>query len=370
MSLVGYTYHGSKENTNLNCSFYCYLIYDKIKDMYYSGSRGIKGSNEHDLFKTYFTSSSVRDFVQRMKNNPQDFDFLIEYFSDRELAFKAEENFHKLYNVRKNIKFYNQRNCNEGIVGTTASVLCKDKDGNIYRVSSDEYKTGKHNHVCTDRLIVRDKKGNTKSIKKDSFDEKIYNTQFSNYVLCYDKITKKNKRIPRDIFNSDERYIGITKGKVSAYDILENKSCSIPKELFEAEPDRYIGISKGTFPVINTSTGKTEIIKKTDYDRTKYKHSNSGKTVQFSLVEKKNISITTEEYEKSPHLYANTVVKYFCIVDGIIFTDLKVLKEYVKKHYNMSIPRMKTKELGKNFNFIKVISKQEFIDGNYKNQTN
>lgn len=370
MTLSEYTYNGSKENTNADCSFYCYLIYDTIKDMYYSGSRGIKGSDNHDLFRTYFTSSSVSDFVQRMKNNPQDFNFLIEYFSDRESAFKAEEIFHKLHNVRKNTKFYNQSNCNEGIVGTTSSVLCKDKEGNVYRVSSDEYKTGRHNHVCTDRLIVRDKKGNTKSIKKDSFDEKLHSTQFSDYVLCYDTISKKNKRIPRDIFNSDKRYTGITKGKVTAYDILEKKSCSIPKELFEAEPDRYIGISKGSFPVINLSTGKTEIIKKIDYDRTKYKHSNSGKTVQFSLVEKKNVSITTEEYEKSPHLYANTVVKYFCIVDKIIFTDLKVLKKYVKKHYNISIPRMKTKELGKTFNFIKVISKQEFINENYENQKN
>jgi hypothetical protein len=333
--------------------------------MYYSGSRGIKGSNEHDLFRMYFTSSSIKDFVHRMKNNPQDFDFLIEYFLDRESAFKAEESFHKLYNVRKDTKFYNQRNCNEGIVGTTSSVLCKDENGNIYRVSSDEYKTGRHNHVCIDRIIVRDKKGNTKSIKKDRFDASIHSTQFSDYVLCYDKITKKNKRIHRDTFNSDNRYTGITKGKVTAYDLLENKACSIPKELFEAEPNRYIGISKGTVPVINISTGETEIIKKNEYDRTKYKHSNSGKTVQFSLREKKSISITTEEYEKQPHLYANTAVKYFCIIDDIIFTDLKVLKKYVKKHYNISIPRMKTKELGENFNFIKVISKQEFINGNY-----
>jgi hypothetical protein len=83
------------------------------------------------------------------------------------------------------------------------------------------------------------------------------------------------------------------------------------------------------------------------------------------LVEKKNVSITTEEYEKSPHLYSNTAVKYFCIIDNNIFTDLKVLKKYVKKHHGISIPRMKTVDLEKSFNFIKVISKQEYINGNF-----
>jgi hypothetical protein len=59
MSLNGYTYNGSKENTNTNYSFYCYLIYDKIKDMYYSGSRGIKESNEHDLLTERKTAGSL-----------------------------------------------------------------------------------------------------------------------------------------------------------------------------------------------------------------------------------------------------------------------------------------------------------------------
>ena len=182
MNLQNFTYNGCELNMNIDCAFYCYLICDIDKQMYYSGSRGVKGTTEHDLLITYFTSSTVVDFRDRLRSNTNNFIFKVEYFESRKLAFDAESKFHKLHNVGRNPQFYNSINCGYNQNCGAGSILCKDENNKIYRISSAEYKLGGHSHTCKNRLIIRykDNPSKTESIHKSMFDSSIHNTQFSN----------------------------------------------------------------------------------------------------------------------------------------------------------------------------------------------
>jgi hypothetical protein len=367
--MTEFTYNGYEQNPLENEVYYCYLIFDKKTGMYYSGSRGATGRNTHDLFEKYFTKSTVKDFVDRLKMCPKEFEYKIEYFPSRKEAFLAEAQFHEVHNVAKNKMFYNVRNHGINEDCGTGSLLCKDSNGKIYRVTCQEYATGNHKFVCSDRMIVRYKDDMTKteSIYRTNFDPEIHLSQFQDHVLCFDLQTKKNARIPEQEFyqNYNTRYVGITKGKITAFDLTLNKKCSISSQEFYENPERYVGVTKGFLPAVNISTGKLEIIKKEDYDKTKYRHPNDGRTVQFSLKEKKHVSITTEEYHKNIHLYMNTSTRYLFIINGSMFHRLCDLKKYVKLKYGISIPRMKISELDNKFDFIKVITKEEFINGTY-----
>ena len=82
-----YTYGGLDSNPLSDSCFYCYLIYDKIYDTYYSGVKTERKSNVHSLMKTYFTTSSIIDFKDRLIEHPNDFEYILEFFRDKESAF-------------------------------------------------------------------------------------------------------------------------------------------------------------------------------------------------------------------------------------------------------------------------------------------
>jgi len=203
--LEEFTYNGTVNNENLNSAYFCYMIYDRKYNMFYSGSHGVEGRTTHDLFTGYYTSSSVTDFQKRMKDSSEEFKYIIEYFKTRKLAFEAEAQLHKLYNVAKSKYFYNSQNCGETQNCGAGSTSCRDSTGQIYRVSSAEYKTGNHVHACAGKMVVRLKYDNNKtiSIDKSEFDPTFHLTQFENYVLCRDLLNNKQVRIPREQFYNE-----------------------------------------------------------------------------------------------------------------------------------------------------------------------
>lgn len=368
--LEEFTYNGTIENELSESAYYCYMIYDKKYNMFYSGSHGVEGRATYDLLDKYFTSSAVTDFRERLKKSSEEFTYTIEYFRTRKLAFEAEANLHQTYNVAKSKYFYNSQNCGAEQNCGAGSTLCRDEHGKIYRVSSKEYKQGNHKHACAGKMVVRLIYDNnrTVSIDKSEFDPKYHLTQFENYVLCKEITTNKQVRIPKEQFDlgKDTKYVGITAGKVSAFDLVENKKCSITQEVFSSNPSRYVGITKGQFPVIDILSGKTVVIKKEVYNKLIHRHYNVGTTTQFSLIAKKNVKITTDEYTKNKGRYANTCTKYFFIVNGTILKNKLDLEMYVQTHYNIKIDKkIKSNELSKAHSFITVISKEQYINGNY-----
>lgn len=338
------TYGGTKYNYLENDCFYCYTIFDKEFDMYYSGSRGVRGTNTHDLLKKYFTSSTVKDFVERLKNNSQDFEFIIEYFNSRKDAFKYEKYFHIKHNVGKNKKFYNSANSSGSNWGA-GSILCKSNFGEIYRISINEFHKNRHlhNHVSKNLInVIKLNTGKLISININEFDSSKHKTQFKDHVMCFDKLLNKKRRIPKnEFYNFPERYIGVTKNLIIAKDLLTSEFLLISKEEFNKNSN-LVGVTHGKVPV-KDMFGNKLLITKDEFNKNKsnYIHYNSNKLAVYSIKDRKILSISKELYEINKNNYVNLASKYFYNFNNLFFSSLKTLKQYYK-NYNgkeLKIPR-------------------------------
>jgi len=361
----GYSYDGLLDNPYTDKAYYCYLVWDSERQKYYSGSRGVYGRSDHDLFSGYYSSSTVTDFVLRLIQNPEKFDYFVEYFSDRVEAFKAEAKFHKLHSVASSKIFYNSQNCGDNQNCGAGSTLCVDENGNIFRVSSEEYKTGKYVHCCKGRMLVHLKNVPNViiSIFKKDFDQEIHVTQFKNHVLCYDKLLNRTTKIPKEVFENEyhQRYTGITKGLVMALRLSTKDVIQVTKAVFDADDD-LVGVTYGKFPVINLLTDEKEHIHRDQYDEKIYRHPNKNITVQFSLVEKKNVTIEKNVYERNKHQYANQTTKEFILHDGWLFRSLYDFRGYARKYLNLII-RSQMTHARKKCPWLVTITKEEYIKG-------
>lgn len=357
------SYNGSSNNMLENASYYCYTIKDKETNKYYSGSRGIEGSKEHDLLINYFSSSVVTDFKQSLKSNPDRFDFVVEYFPTRAEAFLAEKKFHSKHNVGKNPMFINAissggTNCGAGFV------LCKGDDGRTYRVSVEEYATEKYKHVSTSLMNVRTDTGIIK-INRSDFDPNIHRTQFKDYVLAYDTKLKRNTKVPKELFEQDCRYVSITQGRCTVYDNIDKITKSITQEEFIKSKDRYKGYTTGKVSVIDRVTGEKKLIPRENYDKSKYSHKGMGQVVAFSMSKREQVKISKEEYDNNPQEYANNSTLVFYKVDGYIFNSKKSLNEYYKQTRGRGLLTIKQHDIQNKFKDIQTISKEDYKNGKY-----
>lgn len=355
------TYNGNICNMMQNSAYYCYTLFDSETGKYYSGSRGVEGSNIHDLLSNYHTSSSVVDFKNKLKCNPDVFTYRVEYFKSRADAFAAEKEFHLKYQVGKNLMFINSAvaggsNCGAG------SVLCKDVTGKIYRVTVEEFSSGSHVHVSSGMMNIRTDTG-IKKIYKTEFNDEFHTTEFKNYVLAIDQTTNKSCRIPKEVFSNNPQYVGITKGYVVAFDTANKITVSITTDEFKNSPGRYVGNTFGMVPVIEIATGIKRIIKTTDYDKTKYTHSNTGMIVAYSLVDRKMVKISKQEYANNINNYANQSTQCFFKVDNILFKSKKDLDAYYRKTRNKTILRVGQFDMSTKFFDIETITREEHKNG-------
>lgn len=355
------SYNGELINPLTTASYYCYTLKDIQTGKFYSGSRGISGENKHDLLTKYFTSSIVIDFKKKLKEHPELFQFRIEYFKSRSLAFAAEVKFHQQHNVGKNPQFINSRSAGSSNCGA-GSLLCKDANGNIYRITVEEYKKGGHSHISKGLMNIRTENGIEK-INVADFDPNVHVTEFKNHVMVLDTITGIRRRIPMEVFKKDTRFVGITSGKVMAFDKLTNQNVMISREEFHNLKNRYAGVTQGLTTVIDKSTGERITIQKESYDRKKYAHFNMGKVCAYSLLLRKNVSITREEFIKNANNYANLATKFFYKVDNNLFKSKEMLDEYYRKTRGKSIGRLKQDQISENFIDVETISKEEHQNG-------
>ena len=355
------TYGGAVTNTLPNSAYYCYTIKDIDSGNFYSGSRGVEGGHTHDLLVKYFTSSTVLDFKEKLKNFPESFEYRIEYFETRQAAFIAEKLFHQLHNVGKNPNFINSMNSGGTNCGA-GSVLCKDASGNTYRVTVEEFNTGKHVHISKGMMNIRTDEGIKKIYTKD-FDPDIHTTEFQDHILALNTETGKKCRIARSEFESDSKYVGVTKGMVVVYDVVTGERKSVTQSEFNNSNGRLVGNTFGMVPVIDKLTGKSTLIEKEKYDKAVYRHHNTGNVVVYSIPERKIVKINKEEYQANIDDYANQSTKVFYKVDGKFFKSKDQLDDYYRRTRGKTILKTSQYALSAKFKDIESITKEEHANG-------
>lgn len=89
-------------------SFYVYCIKNIINNKRYIGSRKCNGDPEDDLGIKYFSSSHNKEFMSEQKENPTLFEYeILKIFDNHKDMLEYEIYLHNLYDVGKNINFYN-----------------------------------------------------------------------------------------------------------------------------------------------------------------------------------------------------------------------------------------------------------------------
>jgi len=322
--------------------FYCYTVFDKKNNMYYSGVKTNAKSNVACIGKTYFTSSSVTDFKDRFKNNPEDFEIYFEYFKSSKEAFDAERDFHLKHNVGKNKIFYNAISATGSNCGSGSLLCIEESSGKIYRVSCQEFELSKHKHVSSNKMNVYILPELTKlvSISVDEFNPLIHQTQFSGHVLCFDMLLQKNRRIPKEEFSSNpDRFVGVTKNKVTVFSKDTGEKIELDSAEYQKNKELY---------VINTKPKTVKVFDSLEqrmcnipYDemqnnKERYKHYNSLTRIVYDIETRSITSIPKEDFENERNRYILRPNKHSQIYkfNNKIFTSFKALAEMFKNEYN------------------------------------
>jgi len=365
------SYGGLVQSKYKTKCFYCYTVYDSVYNMYYSGVKTNQMSNKACIGNKYFTSSSVTDFKERFIMHPNAFDIYVEYFESALEAFAAEKKYHNRYEVGKSKLFYNViksggSNCGAG------SVLCKTDDGLIYRVSCQEFKNNKHKHVSANLIHVY-LKGDLKSlltIDKDDFDANIHQTQFANHILCKDQKTNKNKRIPRDLFENDNRYVGITKGNVTAYKKCTDEKVTLSSDEYAKNKNLYyVKCIIKTVKVYDTKTKQFMNIPREEYhaNKKRYKHNNHFHLNVYDIIERRKIIIDREEYDTNNNRYRKLMDLngFIFKIDNIVFSNRVVLAKYLTLNYevNLKLKWVQNSRLLELFPELQIIRFEDYKNG-------
>ena len=87
---------------------YVYQITEISTNKKYIGSRTSKIDPSLDLGLKYFSSSSNAEFIKNQKENPIKFEYkILSIFETKEEAINEEIRLHNLYDVGRNLEFYN-----------------------------------------------------------------------------------------------------------------------------------------------------------------------------------------------------------------------------------------------------------------------
>lgn len=299
------SYGGLGINPLASSCYYCYLIHDKSRGMYYSGVKINHSTSDHGLLTSYFTTSSVVDFRKRLMESPEDFEYKIEYFLNKEEAFAAECSYHSKYDVARRVDFYNAINASGSNCGA-GTVLCVDHNGDTYRVSMEEYRNGVHKHISASLMNVYNTDNHLIKIHVDEFDPNIHRKELQGFVHALHAPSGVTKRITTEQFMTSDEYVGITKGMVSCLNTNTGEYSMVSLEEFK-ENAELVGVSKGKVAVIDNTSGKYVLVEKDVYTRNKnkYLHPNKGFVVVYDNIDKTYVRVTIDEYNENKTRYTN-----------------------------------------------------------------
>lgn len=215
---------------------------------YYVGKR----SGQLDDLKTLKYKTSSKN-VQPIFNTDEWKVKIVGVFDSAEEAIRFEAKYHWRVDAARHHLFYNEANqSSDGGFDRTNLVTVIDKiHDKRLTITCDEYYENKDRYMSIYSMYVRAKTLDTnvnKLVTKEIFDNDDNLVGINKNILhVYDNIDCVNKTISKTEFHTNKyRYEHTLKDKISAYDIIDNKKCSVTKEVFYANPDRYIGIKAFT----------------------------------------------------------------------------------------------------------------------------
>lgn len=141
---------------------YVYRITNLVERKHYYGKRSSKILPQDDIGIKYFSSSYDKNFMIDQKQNPQNYRYkVVAVFDSVEDALDREIKLHEMFDVGRNLSFYNQRKQTSTRFDGTGFVHVKDIDGNRFVVSKDDprYLSGEFKFICVGMVTVKNSNG-------------------------------------------------------------------------------------------------------------------------------------------------------------------------------------------------------------------
>jgi hypothetical protein len=246
---------------------YTYRITNILESKHYYGVRSSVVHPKEDLGIKYLSSSSDRDFINDQKENPQNYKYKIVRISEtRKQAAQLEVDLHNKFNVGIHESFYNLSTQRSISYGSYSAIKGKTLE-EFYGVEKANAMKEKLRYVRTEetKLKMRKPKSTTENmgmpgvaiyINEDGNHEKMKVTEAKERNLVAeskgrkytDEVNKKkgrkgelNHQYGVPLTAEAKRKIGIQmKDTVTCFDLETGNTLRIPKELFDST-DRYVG---------------------------------------------------------------------------------------------------------------------------------
>lgn len=174
---------------------------------------------------------------------------IVKICKSAEEAIAFEGKYHKKLNVQKHIRFFNQQNQTlSGKLDRTGRITITNKTTlERLTISIDEYDKSKYVSINKGLVVCKNDDGVILLVAKETFDNDDTLVGVNDSVVhCIDAKTQEKKTVSKKEFSENkEKYIHIFSNKISAYDTTTGKKCSIYKEIFETD-ERYVGIKAFT----------------------------------------------------------------------------------------------------------------------------
>lgn len=227
---------------------YVYTIIEKDTGKKYIGVRSSNVLPNEDLGKNYFSSSTNEYFISNQKNNPNNYEYIINSIhKNRKEANEKEIELHEFYNVSNSNEFYNKSKSTSSGFSTVGNVTAKDKEGNtmLLNKNDERYLSGEFVHMSTGKVSVKDKNGNKMSV--DNNDDRLKSGELvgvnKGKVVILDE-NGKYKQVDKSSIDMSKPIKNTTYGKVSVKDKDGNKM------LVDNNDERYlsgelVGVNKG-----------------------------------------------------------------------------------------------------------------------------
>ena len=202
------------------------------------------------------------------------------------------------------------------------TITVKDLEiGQIMVIDRDVYKNNRHRyqHINAGKVSCR----NVTTGKVAQIDKELFDTD-ENFVGVMDGLctvkdieTGQIMVIDKDVYNNNRHmYQHISAGKVTCKNVITEEVAQIDKEIFDAD-ENFVGIMDSLCVVKDLETGQTVTIDVNTYDnnRHRYQHINAGKVVCKNIVTGEVAQIDKEVFNTDENFVS--VMMGMCIAKNI-----------------------------------------------------
>jgi hypothetical protein len=341
---------------------------------FYIGVRTTKGRLPEDDIN-YMGSSDTLTAAIKTQGKKYFSKEILSVWQSKDDAYAEEIRLHELYDVCRNMEYYNNANQTSTKFCTDGRVVVFDKNtGKTKSVTKEEFQTvTDYVGVKTGMVSVMDTTdGVFKSVSKEEFEKsEHYIHPATGKVTVIDTTDGLVKHVNCTEYRSCENYVSIATGTVTCYDIRDGKNKQVSKDEFD-NADNLISCNAGKVTVLDTRDGIKKSVTKVEFDITShYVGVKSGRVTAFDIRDKKFKTVTIEEFANDDNYVKGNSKKVviFDNNDNVVFVSYGNFETFCKKHkLPCFVFRMSYRNNGSPIyqNLRGVTKAKIFKNGNYK----